>query len=60
MNQLNSKQQRHGPWVIQNYNGTLIAKGEYMNGFRIGFWCQYYTVNRINRNRTNAVKEFFL
>ena len=49
MNQFNSKQQRHGLWYIQNYHGTLIAKGEYMNGFRIGFWYN-----------GSSIKEFFL
>ena len=50
MNKTNDKGQRHGLWYIQNYDGTLIAKGEYMNGFRIGFWY----------NGSSIVKEFFL
>ena len=34
----NNKGQRHGLWIIYNYNGSIYNKGYFSNGLEHGYW----------------------
>ena len=39
---INDKGQRHGYWEYYHPNGTLMYKGNYVNGNRYDYWESYY------------------
>ena len=52
----NTKFQRHGLWLIYDYNDKLWTKGQYINDIQYGYWINYHHITKITPKITFQLK----